>query len=107
MTCHCSPSRPAPLYLIEASFGRRGRAFIETDRDANSRDKVVELIRSGEVTPVKIICVDEDAGSVCDVTSDIMKLVQAAHAADEIAAVLDRQAATFDHARDLRKHEVA
>src|SRR4051812_7440252 len=61
-----------PLYLIEADFGRIGRAFIETDRDQNSRAYVVGLIRSGEVTPVKIIEVCEDEGTVRDVTADIL-----------------------------------
>ncbi|MDB5397400.1 MAG: hypothetical protein JWM91_4906, partial [Rhodospirillales bacterium] len=37
-----------PVYLIEADFGRHGRAFIETDRDSNSRAHVIGLIRSGE-----------------------------------------------------------
>ena len=53
-----------PLYLIEADFGRIGRAFIETDRDSNSRAHAIELIRSGEVNPIKVLEVCEDEGTL-------------------------------------------
>ena len=93
----------SPLYLIEASFGRLGRAFIETDRDANSRAHVIGLIRSGEVKPVKVIEIVEDEGTCRDVTEDI--LAEAAAGMD--GGAVDRLSATLDHARDLRKHEAA
>lgn len=91
-----------PLYLIEASFGRKGRAFIETDRDSNSRAHVIELIRSGEVTPVKIIEIVEDEGTCRDVTEEIEQDV----ASIRILIEVDRAAAAIDHARALR-NEVA
>jgi hypothetical protein len=62
-----------PLYLIEASFGRLGRAFIETDRDENSRQHVISLIATGEANPVKVLEVCEDEGWVRDVTDDILR----------------------------------
>ncbi len=90
-----------PLYLIEANFGRYGKSFIETDRDVNSRAHVIELIRSGEVNPIKVIEVCEDEGTVRDVTEDILT---------EVAALLvpsfpdraDLLADRHDHDRKLR-----
>lgn len=72
-----------PLYLIEASFGRLGRAFIETDRDENSRQHVISLIATGEVDPVKVIEVCEDEGTCRDVTEDILR--EAENERDNIA----------------------
>jgi hypothetical protein len=91
-----------PLYLIEASFGRLGKSFIETDRDVNSRAHVIELIRSGEVNAFKVIEVCEDEGTVRDVTSDILEEVEAL-ANDDLPIDEPREWA-FDHSRDLRKH---
>ena len=90
-----------PLYLIEADFGRIGRAFIETDRDRNSRTHAISLIRSGEVKPIKVLEVCEDEGTVRDVTADILE------EADFRAEVepVDLRAIAFDHAHDTRKHE--
>ena len=58
-----------PIFLIEAQFGR-GRAFIETDRDQNSRVFALGLIRSGDVDCIKVLEIDEDAGTVRDCTRD-------------------------------------
>jgi hypothetical protein len=91
-----------PLYLIECNYGRLGKAFREADRDSNSRDAVVELVRSGECDPVKILEVDEDAGTVRDVTDEICGEANFARAMAAIADALDTQAARFDHARKLR-----
>lgn len=88
-----------PVYLIEADFGRNGRAFIETDRDSNSRAHVIGLIRSGEVKPVKIIEITEDEGTVRDVTADILaECIQA-------GLIEIGELSIADHLRDLRKHE--
>lgn len=97
-----------PLYLVEASFGSIGRAFIETDRDKNSRKHVVELISSGEVDPVKVLEVCEDEGTCRDVTADILAEVDAinyAHALDSSIDFVSRAMFGADHLRDLRKHE--
>lgn len=88
-----------PVYLIEADFGRNGRAFIETDRDSNSRAHVIGLIRSGEVKPVKIIEITEDEGTVRDVTADILAECTQSNLI-EIGELW-----IADRIRDLRKHE--
>lgn len=61
-----------PLYLAECSYGRHGNAFRETDRDSNSRSAIIDLIRSGEIDVIKIIEIDEAAGTVCDVTDELV-----------------------------------
>jgi hypothetical protein len=65
-------TRPFPLYLAECSYGRYGNAFRETDRDRNSRHEIVALIRSGEIEVIKVIEIDEIAGTCCDVTDEIV-----------------------------------
>ena len=67
-----TPPRPSPLYLPECAFGRYGNAFRETDRDSNSRAAVIDLIRTGEIEVVKIIEVDEVAGTCRDVTDELV-----------------------------------
>ena len=62
----------SPLYLAECSYGRHGNAFRETDRDSNSRAAIIDLIRSGEIDVIKVIEVDEAAGTVCDVTDELV-----------------------------------
>lgn len=65
-------NRPAPLYLAECRYGRLGNAFRETDRDRNSRDEIVGLIRSGEIDIIKVIEIDEIEGYCRDVTAEIV-----------------------------------
>lgn len=65
-------NRPSPLYLPECIFGRHGIAFRETDRDSNSREAVVDLIRSGEIEVVKVIEIDEVEGTCRDVTDELI-----------------------------------
>jgi len=72
MSADIALSRAHPLYLAECSYGRYGRAFRETDRDANSREEIVALIRSGEIDIVKVIEIDEVAGTCSDVTDEIV-----------------------------------
>jgi hypothetical protein len=60
-----------PLYLIEHQ-GLRARYFLEIDRDSNSRASVIEMIREKQCDPIKILEVDEDAGTVRDVTDDLV-----------------------------------
>jgi hypothetical protein len=61
----------SPLYFIEHQ-GLRARYFLEVDRDENSRASVIELIRTREADPVKVIEVDEAAGTVRDVTEEFI-----------------------------------
>ena len=61
-----------PLYFVEADFGRHGRAFVETDRDKNSRRRVIEDIAQGQIENViQVLEIVEDEGSCRDVTEDI------------------------------------
>lgn len=88
------------VFFIEANFGRYGKSFIETDRDSNSRAFVIELIRSGQVNPVKVIEVCEDEGTVRDVTDEIMSAVAALlvpHFPTRAELLADR----FDHDRKI------
>jgi hypothetical protein len=64
---------PTPaLYFVEADFGRHGRAFVETDRDKNSRRQVIEDIAQGQLENViQVLEIFEDEGSCRDVTEDI------------------------------------
>jgi hypothetical protein len=61
-----------PLYFVEADFGRHGRAFVETDRDKNSRQQVIADIAQGQLENVlQVLEIVEDEGSCRDVTEDI------------------------------------
>ena len=64
---------PTPaLYFVEADFGRHGRAFVETDRDKNSRAQVIADIAQGQIENViQVLEIVEDEGSCRDVTEDI------------------------------------
>jgi hypothetical protein len=64
-----------PLYLVECSYGRLGNAFRETDRDTNSLQSILDLIRSGEINPIKILEIDEEMGRVEDITAEVMEKV--------------------------------
>src|ERR1700761_8459213 len=92
------------LYFVEVNYGTKiGRAFVELDRDRNSREAVIEDIRTGQHRDVlTILEVDASAGRCRDVTLEILGEAQFAAELAEI----NRQADAFDHARDLLKHEV-
>lgn len=96
------------LYFIECDFGRNGRAFVEIDRDRNSRSAIIEDIGAGEYRDVLTVLEANPVSGACrDVTDEIMGEVSFAAAMSAIREVMDPQAARFDHQRDLRKHEVA
>jgi hypothetical protein len=95
---------PDKLYFLECSYGRHGNAFPELDRDSNSRVAVIGLISSGEVNPIKVLEVDEDAGTVRDVTAEILSEATAHLSLEPLVSALE---AKWDHDRDLRKHERA
>lgn len=99
------------LYFVECDFGRLGREFVAIDRDRNSRAAVIEDIASGEYRGevLTVIEMNPVEGQCRDVTLEIMGEVSFLTAMRAIGDVLERdvQAAAFDHARDLRKHEVA
>ena len=101
-----------PLYFAEVSYGRLGPAFRETDRDLNSRDEILTLIRSREIDPIKIIevvepCEEWPNGRVADVTDEIVAEALdpvLVHSFDPTANVEFLNDHRRDHRRDHRKH---
>lgn len=85
-------------FVVMIDYGRRGREAV-VDPEITRRE-VISRIASGEYRNVSFI--HEIAGnSVEDVTEAI--LTEAA--LPRIPPDIDLQAASLDHARDLRKHE--
>jgi hypothetical protein len=88
-------------FVVMIDYGRRGREAI-VDPEVTRRE-VVSRIVSGEYQNISFIHEIADQ-SVEDVTEDIL----AEAALPEIqTSSAELQAASFDHARDLRKHEMA
>jgi hypothetical protein len=86
-------------FVVMIDYGRRGREAI-VDPEITRRE-VVSRIASGEYANISFIHEIDDR-CVEDVTEDIL----AEAALPEIAApAVELQAASFDHIRDLRKHE--
>lgn len=107
MTCYCKPEpKPGPLYMVEVSYGKLGVEFQATDRDTNSRVEIVRQIRSGAIDPVKILLVDELAGTVTDVTDEILTEAneeREPRSLEDSAELL--RGMLIDHERDRRKHD--
>jgi hypothetical protein len=78
---HIPTPRPLPIYFAECRYGRLGNAFRETDRDSNSRDEIISLMRSGEIEAIKILEVNEINGTVVDVTLELQLEASAMEAA--------------------------
>ncbi len=96
-------ARPRMQYfVVMIDYGRRGREAI-VDPEITRRELVSRIV-SGEYANISFIHEIADQG-VEDITKDIL----AEAALPEIASsdTVDLQAASFDHARDLRKHEPA
>ena len=99
-----------PLYFAEVNYGRLGPAFRETDRDLNSREEIVNLIRSREIDPVRVLeviepCDEYPNGRVTDVTDELVAEAidpVLVHSFDPTARVEFLN----DHRRDYRKNEV-
>ena len=88
-------------FVVMIDYGRRGREAI-VDPEVTRRE-VVSRVASGEYRDICFIHEIVDH-SVEDITEDIL----AEAAVPEIpASGADLQAAEFDHARGLRKHEIA
>jgi len=86
-------------FVVMIDYGRRGREAV-VDPEMTRRD-VVARIASGEYSNISFIHEIADK-SVEDITAEIMT--------EAALPVVDRrdtdlQAARFDHAHDLRKHE--
>jgi hypothetical protein len=87
-------------FVVMIDYGRRGREAI-VDPEITRRE-VISRVASGEYRNISFIHEIADA-AVDDITAEI--LAEAA-IPDIQAAGADLQASHFDHARDLRKHEV-
>ncbi len=57
------------LYFVETTSPRLGNWFLECDRDTNSRASAIRQIREGDI--IKVLEVNEDAGTVRDVTDEL------------------------------------
>jgi hypothetical protein len=62
-----------PIYFVEHQ-GLTARYFVETDRDDNNLNSIIGMIRSGELKPVKIIEMDEEAGTIENITDEVMEI---------------------------------
>ena len=91
-------------FVVMIDYGRRGREAI-VDPEITRRE-VISRIASGEYANISFIHEIADC-SVEDITEDILSEAALPEILPEIASAdsADLQAACFDHARDLRKHE--
>jgi hypothetical protein len=86
-------------FVVMIDYGRRGREAI-VDPEITRRE-VVSRIASGEYKNISFIHEIAD-----DAVEDLTEEILAEAALPEIAASgAELQAACFDHAHDLRKHE--
>jgi hypothetical protein len=90
---------PSPHFVVMIDYGRRGREAI-VDPEITRRE-VVSRISSGEYANISFIHEIADS-SVEDITEDILS---EAALPDIAASGTELQATSFDHLRDLRKHE--
>lgn len=68
-----------PLYFVEVDYGKIGMAFVETDRNENSRASLINDIASGQYDRgriIKVLEIFEDEGTCRDVTEDIQIAVR-------------------------------
>ena len=87
-------------FVVMIDYGRRGREAI-VDPEITRRE-VIARVASGEYNNISFIHEVADA-SVDDITAEIL----AAAAVPDVATIdADPQASRFDHARDLREHEL-
>jgi hypothetical protein len=86
-------------FVVMIDYGRRGREAI-VDPEITRRE-VISRIVSGEYSNISFIHEIEGC-SVADVTEEILSEAALPEVASSVAEL---QAACFDHARDLRKHE--
>ncbi len=87
-------------FVVMIDYGRRGREAI-VDPEITRRE-VISRIASGEYANISFIHEVADS-NVEDITEDI--LIEAGLPEIASSDSADLQAACFDHARDLRKHE--
>lgn len=103
---------PDPLYFAECHYGKLGNEFQALDRDRNSRAEIIREIRSGGITPIKILevyepCYDWPDGLVRDVTAELTEEAQQPREPRSLSELADEmRGMLIDHERDRRKHEV-
>ena len=98
---------PLPLYFAECRYGRLGNEFQATDRDKNSRAEIVREIRSGGINPIKILEIDEDAGTCRDVTEELLAEAEAKREPASLDELQERlRGMLIDHERDLKRDGV-
>ena len=88
-------------FVVMIDYGRRGREAI-VDPEITRREVVARVI-SGEYKNISFIHSIDDS-SIEDITADILGEAALPEIGTDSA---DLQASAFDHARDLRKHELA
>jgi hypothetical protein len=88
-------------FVVMIDYGRRGREAV-VDPEITRRE-VISRVASGEYKNISFIHEIADS-AVEDITADILSEAALPGIAEDVGAGL--QAGDFDHARDLRKHEV-
>ena len=86
-------------FVVMIDYGRRGREAV-VDPEITRRE-VIARVASGEYNNISFIHEIGDR-AVVDVTEEILAEAVLPEIADSRT---DLQASSFDHARDLRKHE--
>jgi hypothetical protein len=100
MSAFCARSKPSHSYfVVMEDLGQRGMEAIVTPE--TTRSAVINFIKHGNYRNIVFI------HHVCDLEIDDVtdELIDAAELELKEEHRADRQAAAFDHARDLRKHE--
>ncbi len=103
------PQRPATqdvfTYFVLADFGKAGVAWVERSVNDADRKTTVADISSGQLGDVMTIL---ECNPVENIRNGVTEeLLREAGLWDEPLEPIDAQAARFDHAHDLRKHEAA
>jgi hypothetical protein len=108
MSARCAPPRrPGPLYFAECSYGRLGHEFQALDRDNNSREEIVRQIRTGNIDVIRVLEVDEIAGTCRDVTAELIAEACVHRDPPPLDEQLERlRGMLIDHDRNLQKHRV-
>lgn len=94
------------LYFLEERT-RRAQWFSEVDRDTNSREQIVTMIRTRDADPVKVLeviepCEEYPRGQCLDVTAEIKREAGIGDDYTNQLSPSDRLAWLHDHKRGLR-----
>ena len=93
-------------FVIMIDYGRRGcEAVVDPEM---TYANVVDRVASGEYKNIIFIhkvLITQDGSNVQNITEEVMEAADASDRPYDFPG--DHQSARWDHARDLRKHEVA